>query len=278
MNNKVSFECLKPHERDFFVSRISCGYFFIIYNDNILKYIYPNKDILFKANEICYNTYNECLHKTIGDNEVLKLLEQEYGWNYDNEKFLSEFYDTSKQIKIDLFKNMYNPIKKQSLKQKILELEKEFNRLYNIKNSFYDMTAEGIANNEKWSFIVNNCIFDSKNKKITFNIQKTQNIINLILGSALSDKILRDIAKNEPWSSLWYASRGRCIFQGKYSDYSNEQLRLISWSRMYDSIRKSYKPPSEDVIEDDDILDGWMAQNAIEREREKEVSLMPKED
>lgn len=274
MNNEISFECLKPHERDFFVSRISCGYYYLKINEVKFKYIHPNNDLMLKANEIYSDSYNECLNKTVSNTEILDLLVEQYGWTYENESFLEEFHSSLKQIKIDLYKSMYNTVKKVTLKQKIRELEKEYNRLFSIKNTFNHMTAEGIAESNKWSFIANNCVFSVQNRRQTFNIQKTKQIVNLIWENYITDKSLRDLCKNEPWSSIWYASRGVNLFKGKYSNYNNEQIRLISWSRMYDNIRKSHKPPLEDVIEDDDILDGWMAQNAIERDKERNVSDM----
>lgn len=274
MNNEISFECLKPHERDFFISRISCGYYFLKINEEKYKFIHPNKHIQLKANEIYSESYNKCLNETILENEVLDLLVEQYEWTYDKEQFLLNFHNSLKQLKIDLYKSMYNMVRKTSLKKQIKDLEKEYNHLFNIKNMFSHMTAEGIAESNKWAFIVNNCIFDLRGKVCTFNMQKTKTITNIIWNNYITDKVLRDLCKHDPWSSIWYSSRGSNLFKGKYTDYTNEQIRLISWSRMYDNIRKSHKAPSEDIIEDDDILDGWMAQNAIEREKEKNISDM----
>lgn len=271
MNNEISFVCLKSHERDFFVSRISCGYFYFSINDIKYKYIQPNKDIILEANDIYQKSYNESLNGTAINNEIKELLIKEYGWKLDNENFLLDFNDNCKELKINLYKNMYHPFKKEFFKKNIRELEKEYNRLFNIKNTFHYMTPEGISESNKWSFIVNHCIYRNSLRQ-SFSMQQTKRIVNIIWENYITDNMLRDLCKHEPWSNIWYASQGRNLFKGKYTDYSNEQLRLISWSRMYDNIRKSAKPPSEDVITDDDILDGWLALNAIEREKERNIA------
>ena len=46
---------------------------------------------------------------------------------------------------------------------------------------------------------------------------------------------------------------------------------LCSFSRMYDSVYKNTECPSDDVIQDDDMLDGWFIQQTKEQEeRQKE--------
>lgn len=272
MTNEVSFECLKPHERDFFVSRISCGYYYIDLNGQKLKFVHPNKRISLLANQVYMDSFNECINKTISEKAILDLIISEFGWNYANEEFLEEYPSLAKDIKIKLFQNMYNPILKMNLKKELKELAKEYSRLYNIKNTFHYMTPHGIADANKWHFIINNCVYNNKREKQKYIFQKSKIVTNLVLSEYLTDSILRNIANNEPWSSIWYASEGKDIFAGKVCDYNSEQIRLISWSKMYQNIRMSNNPPSEDVIEDDDILDGWMAISSMEREKERNIA------
>ena len=46
------------------------------------------------------------------------------------------------------------------------------------------------------------------------------------------------------------------------------QKNLIIWSQMYDNIQESMDCPSKDVIEDDDMLDGWFIIQAQKRDKE----------
>jgi len=44
---------------------------------------------------------------------------------------------------------------------------------------------------------------------------------------------------------------------------------LISWSQLYDNIAEHPECPPDDLINDDDALDGWMINQKREREQKK---------
>ena len=44
------------------------------------------------------------------------------------------------------------------------------------------------------------------------------------------------------------------------------------WSRMYDNVQQSHDCPTDDVIEDDDLLDGWFVVQKRERDKQKAQS------
>jgi hypothetical protein len=65
------------------------------------------------------------------------------------------------------------------------------------------------------------------------------------------------------------------------SELTYNQKNLIIWSQMYDNIQESMDCPSKDVIEDDDMLDGWFIIQAQKREKEnaeKEVDGLVKNE
>ena len=53
---------------------------------------------------------------------------------------------------------------------------------------------------------------------------------------------------------------------------STDQQGLIIWSNMYDNIQESLECPTEDVINDDDMLDGWFIIQRRKQESEKAKS------
>ena len=44
---------------------------------------------------------------------------------------------------------------------------------------------------------------------------------------------------------------------------------MIVWSKMYDSVQESMDCPSDDVVGDDDMLDGWFILQKKKRDQEK---------
>ena len=61
------------------------------------------------------------------------------------------------------------------------------------------------------------------------------------------------------WRSYWTSSKnGASLFVGSVSEWSDDQRVLASMSRMYDNVYEHPECPSDQVIDDDDMLDGWM--------------------
>jgi hypothetical protein len=95
----------------------------------------------------------------------------------------------------------------------------------------------------------------------------------MYLSGLLGDAQTRQIAKSPAWKMLWAAGKTESLF-GKGAIYlTDEQLSVINWSRMYDSVYESAECPSEIVLDDDDLLDGWLITQSKKREAEKNQQL-----
>ena len=46
-------------------------------------------------------------------------------------------------------------------------------------------------------------------------------------------------------------------------------MSLIGWSKLYDSVNEAHESPRNEVIKDDDALDGWLAKQRKEREKQQ---------
>ena len=69
---------------------------------------------------------------------------------------------------------------------------------------------------------------------------------------------------------MWGASKtGIPLFDIPATHLTENQKVLINWSRLYDNIYENMDCPSEEVIRDDDALDGWLIVQHRKREKEK---------
>ena len=64
---------------------------------------------------------------------------------------------------------------------------------------------------------------------------------------------IRKIARSDYWHNLW---RARNPF--KYYPLTDEQITLSYYSNLYKNILKHPECPTTDILEDDDLLDGWL--------------------
>jgi len=84
----------------------------------------------------------------------------------------------------------------------------------------------------------------------------------------LQPEQVRELARTTPWIGMWNVLR----INGPLFDPSRltiEQQALLSWSNMYDKIHESPDCPSDEVLDDDDMLDGWLIIQRRKREADK---------
>src|SRR5690606_30951918 len=87
----------------------------------------------------------------------------------------------------------------------------------------------------------------------------------------LSDTECRELARNEPWRSLWFLNDSKAyhIFNDNGRELTIDQKNILIWSKMYDNIQESPDCPSDDVVDDDDMLDGWFILQKRKREKDR---------
>lgn len=195
-------------------------------------------------------------------------------WNNEMSIFLEK---TDKQIedyKVSLFNNRLNTKMTQKTRNQLLLLRKRISELQQIKQSYYIQTLEGYAESIKYEYIMTHTVY-SNNKKV-FNQSSSQNsynefsaIINEINQHSLTVSDYRKIARSEIWRSFWSIDKNN-IFRGTVTEWTEEQRMLAGYSSMYDSVYEHPERPIDNVIEDDDMLDGWMISKRREIEKTKQ--------
>ncbi len=81
----------------------------------------------------------------------------------------------------------------------------------------------------------------------------------------ISTKNIRAIAKSPEWRLLWVLSRENlpAVFNRPISDLTVTHRLLIYWSRVYDSAFERPEPPSNEIVNDDDRFDNWLAEKDV---------------
>jgi hypothetical protein len=102
------------------------------------------------------------------------------------------------------------------------------------------------------------------------------NLLNRYYSLILKEVESREIARSEPWRSVWSLKDDNVVklFSNTDRELSVDQKNLLVWSRMYDNIQESMECPSDKVIEDDDALDGWFIEQRRKNEREKAIAVV----
>ena len=258
------------------VNRICSGKIYLNIDKNIYSISNPKKDQVAMAEMVYLEILNDSRFSDLITREQADQRLAERGiWlphNNDELKKLNDYLDSQK---IELYENLYNDKKKRQLRSKIKSIKNGINKSIIKKYSLDHMTLEAHAENCRSDFLKAICIRSATNEQIySYNNWGNsdnyilQRFLSFIERNVLTAEDYRDICRSEPFRSTWSIAKTSC-FGVCPSDLSAEQKSLIMYSRMYDNVYENPERPSDEVIEDDDMLDGWFAKLRKDAEKER---------
>lgn len=263
---------MKHHEREFFISLIRSGKTYIHY-DNLELVIRP---LTIEQNIRACQFYNEVYEQAyidgMMDKEETELWMKEQGlWTYEDDEKVKGLEKDIERLKVEIFNAKNNEQLKERIRMYIRAGEKQLNEQLVKQNQYFGNTCEGIATTEKTSYIIRNTTFLNE-KLYDFDDVSLSYVINEWQESLLSEKQCRELARTEPWKSLWIIkdnARIKLFENTEGFELTYNQKNILIWSQMYDNIQESLDCPTVDVINDDDMLDGWFIIQGKKREKEK---------
>jgi len=262
--------------REYLFSRIVAGY--LKFEGYEIHPIDRRQKLL--AQELYQEIFDESLEAGMFTIEsVLPVMDRFGIWTAANEQELKKIDNDIDDIKVAIFEHNFRETERKILKEKLRDAEQKAGALLIVKHSWDYLTAEGLAAMARTHFmllaglrIANGPPVWTDNSFLTKPFDRLGELLNYYQSSRLSESQVRDIAKNEPWRSLWNISQNIIDCFGKPSlDLSDEQVILAGWSSMYDSIYEASDPPRDDVIQDDDMLDGWLIVQRRKRQQELDI-------
>ena len=258
------------------INRICSGKIYLNIDGKLYSISNPNKDQKALAEMVYLETLNDSRFSDLITREQADQRLAERGiWLPHNNEELEKLNDYLESQKIELYENLYNDRKKRQLRSKIKSIKNGINKSIIKKFSLDHMTLEAHAENCRSDFLKAICIRSATNEQIySYNNWEIndnyilQRFLSFIERNVLSAEDYRDICRTEPFRSSWSISKTSC-FGVCPSEFSNDQKNLIMYSRMYDNVYENPERPSDEVIEDDDMLDGWFAKLRRDAEQER---------
>lgn len=260
---------MEPYKRDFFIARIRAGYIPVELEGHRFCIYHPDSNVELLSQEKYMKVYEQATEEGLmTKDECYNFLIKQNIWSSK----LEEEYSTIVPGHIDYWKiELYQSILKSKTKERVrkyLQAAKdEYERLSNIRH-FYDyVTVSGYANYVRSLYILSQCT-KLNEEPVDWSQYNLNSIMNKYYSSMLSSKDIRELSRTSPWAGLWGILKNTGnIFENR--SLTMEQQSLLSWSLMYDKIYESPDCPSDDIIEDDDVLDGWLLLQKRKREAEK---------
>jgi hypothetical protein len=261
--------------------RIIQGRLRIRLGDLVLYIHEPCRELLEESVDIYTDAYNKAYFDNIPlKSELLPILVENNLWTPFDDKEADKIENQIEELKIQAFKNFFSSKTLNSIKRNIQFNEKRMLK-YRSKKSCLDYTScEGVANFARSVWLISKTTYDGSGNLYDWNKYGISYIMDKYNESTITVEQFRKIARSEPWRSMWAASKKHGnLFNKPSIEYTKEQLYLCSYSCMYDNIYESSECPNEQVIDDDDCLDGWMIIRRREHDKhrkEQEVNSMLK--
>jgi len=199
-------------------------------------------------------------------------LDPVYFWSDNEDQKMKVLSDAIETIKIKLFKNSDAPDKEiEEIRADLRKSQRLYNELYSKKHQFDYLTAEHVAFKLYARYLYDHTFHAVNGQQITgLPPFLLDSIANTVRNNSITSTQMRELAHTSPWLQ-YYKTGQNSLFT--HLTLSDDILHLASLTRWYEWVREmSYdERPSDKVIDDDDMLDGWYI--LWERNRPKKTDL-----
>ena len=219
-----------------------------------------------KAEAAAYaeGVYEECFESGSFSKEELAdyLIDMEL-WSDEEEKSFSQCLEDIQQMKMDYYEAFALETRRNKIKQAIRTKTMALNMQFQQKSYLTDYTCEA-AKSEAYGFYL------FRDRDCPFSFYRKFTLSNL------PEDEIRGLYFDQTWRAIWSVSKDpQAIFGTTLSCLNDNQLSLLYWSKLYDSVSESMDAPASCVMKDPIAVDGWLIKQNKKRETEDRKNALP---
>ena len=240
---------------------------------DLVLYVYePSNDLI----EESFDIYEETREKAYFsgcyvDREIQEMLVDFDLWSPVEAQTLKRLEDHDiEDAKVDAYRNYFDKGKLNTIKRQIKKIESEIWGLRSKNKQFDHLSCDGIAKFVRKSWIFERVTKTKDGNMYDFRDHSISMVLDAYSANQIPAEHLRKLARTDPWRSMWAVTRKRGhAFNVNGCELSDLQIGLSSWTIMYENLYENPDHPKEEIIDDDDCLDGWFILERRKREKEK---------
>jgi hypothetical protein len=269
---------MEAWEQEFYISQIMSGVQYVQLNGR--TYIFDKTSVRdrYIANQIYKQNLLDAESKGLYDDEtIVEFLIERGFWTKQDEYRLENLKEEIENACINLYEARLKSNLRKTIREKLASLRKEEAALFERRHEYDYLTANHAAFSAKIKYLVGSSLYYESGKKYwkDRNGWKKPNktlekIIFLLHKQNIPADYYRELARCNHWRQIW-AHRKACgtVFGVSASELTDSQKALLFWTITFDNIYQSQECPSDEVIEDDDMLDGWIIFQRRKKEAEQ---------
>lgn len=267
---------MQHEEKINLINRISTGLIVLEINNQLYELRQPSR----QDRAVSQFLYNKIINDTKYENLITREYAKEYLnragiWTMEDDRNYEKLKDYLESLKIDLYRALYNKNKQKSIRRRIKNIKTGLQKSLMKKYSLDYMTLENHAESISSNFLTAVCIYDMRGNQVytyenfmSHDNYILQRFLNYLNHNIITQEQYREIARTEPFRTMWAIGKEN-VFGCNVIDMSEDQRSMIIYSKMYDSVYEHTERPTDEVINDDDMLDGWFAQERRSTEKER---------
>jgi len=258
--------------------RIIQGRLRLPFGDPVLYLYEPSNEIIEESFDIYKETYDDAYFKGVYIKDELKeILFYNDMWSPEDDNKAKEAEDNLENLKVQAYENYYKPSELRGIKVNIKLTESIYRKHKSKIHSLDHISCEGVAAFARNIWIISKTVKDKSLNSISPDKLPLTKILEYYNSKSIDVSDMRYIARNDPFRTMWSSGKKQSSVFGKPSiELTKDQLSLCQFSSMYDNVYESHESPDEDVVKDDDCLDGWFIVQRREYDRSKNKRQMEK--
>lgn len=235
------------------------------------------------AQELYQDTLEEArLDGAYTEDSLLVFLYKQGLWDEARESMFRQIEKDVEEFKTKLVGLAFRTAERNASKRALQNAKDKYKELLLQRHAYDHLTCEGAAGMARTRYLLacsliwpsgqpvlpSDALWDNPTAEGCSLL--LENAFEAYLHAKLPDEQIREVARTEPWVGTWMtrASTGG-VFGVPAVDLTDEQVRLQVWSQMYENICAHPECPPHEIIDDDDICDGWLILQRREREKKQ---------
>lgn len=266
---------MEAHRKELLVARINSGVVRLRLpsRDVVLTLRKPTREQVYEAQELHEEHLSEAfLHGLFSEDELLDWMYDNDHWDEHRQKQLDALPNEIETWKVKLYQAVFKSEERKTIRKYLNQARRVYHSLCDERHAWDHVTCHGAAALARSRHLIGCSLFWPDGSP-AISREGTGELLEEAMvqwaRQRLDEREYRELARTDPWRTTWSVRKGEAsLFGVSAVDYTDEQRSLVGWSCLYDSVWEHEQRPTDEVIEDDDMLDGWLIVQRKKRDKE----------
>jgi hypothetical protein len=269
---------MNEEDLELLLYRILSGKTVFTYRHETYELRSPSHELRYHAQIIYQDILNDEKYNDWIKAENLENLLISIGlWSKDTPTMIKNLEKKIDKTKVDMYLSATLKEKVKSFRKILNSNRDSLNNILSKKHEMFNNTLEGYAASIKNEYIICNTLYKN-NEKVFDSVMNNQlsyvlfnNLVTEINKKIITMELFKKLALSGMWRSYWNCNKTH-VFPNSVCEWTEDQRVLVGISKMYDSVYEHPECPDDSVVEDEDMLDGWMLHQKEKIKKAKKIS------